>query len=799
MLLLLAVCIFFPVKTVTATTFVVANVNDSGAGSLREAISNANLTSQPDEIVFDSAFFDSSKTITLTSGELRITQPLKILGPGAKLLQISGNLNSRVFFLTKTALVTLSNLTISNGKAPVFSQSSLGNYGGGIYIDGGQLYLTQVTVADCRAEQGGGIYNGKGTFHIVESIIRNNQALDGRNDGSYGGGINNDGTLIIANSSIINNVAQGGNPTSSSASVGGGVGGGIYLYAGNMVITNSVISNNSAIGGNSTSGFGGNGSAAGILANGLSANISNTLFYNNQARAGTGDIPSRSGISTGGAITNGTKLELKNVTVSNNSVNSTNSGGGISGGGGIWNSCGGCMTVINSTIVNNTAVTLPGGGIYAYSGLYLRNTIVANNSAPFGPDVEGGLGSLGNNLIGNGADSLGLANGVNNDRVGTNTAPLNPMLAPLADNGGATQTYLPLVGSPVIDNGNNCVLQATADGGCLTDPLLTDQRGFIRLNPLGGIIDIGAVEYNSTPFTPSAPIAPDLESGSDLGLSNVDNFTSSLAPTFDVAGVPNQATVELLRNGVVVASAYSVNGGTVSLSDAPGVSGTFIYASRVVRDAATSTISTPLSIIIDAIRPTVTVTKAASQADQTDGQPLVFVADFSKPVYGLSASAISLAGSSAETSSAVISVSPVDSDGRRYNITVSNITSTGQVVVNIAANGASDSAGNSNVASTGNNNTVFFNLSIEVNISGRIIRNSGVARTASIITLIDNLKGVSYTARTNPFGYFRFNQVSTYQLTGRRFVFQIQNKNFSLFGQQLIISSDRSDININIP
>jgi hypothetical protein len=139
------------------------------------------------------------------------------------------------------------------------------------------------------------------------------------------------------------------------------------------------------------------------------------------------------------------------------------------------------------------------------------------------------------------------------------------MLAPLANNGGATQTYMPLDGSPAINNGNNCVLQSTANGGCLTNPLLTDQRGFVRLNPPAAVIDIGAVEYGSSALTFVAPVAPDLQSSSDTGISNADNLTNSLAPTFDLSGIPSGATVELLRNGVVVASAYSANGGTVSL------------------------------------------------------------------------------------------------------------------------------------------------------------------------------------------------------------------------------------------
>ena len=792
-------CIFFLVGKASAAAFVVANTNDSGAGSLREAVNNANSTAQIDEIVFDSTVFGSARTITLSSGEIIVTQPLKILGPGTNLLRISGNMNSRIFFLRNTAVVTLSNLTVNNGKAPVFGQTGFNNYAGGIYIEGGQLYLSQVTLSDCRAEQAGGIYNRQGILHIVNSTISNNQATGGRQDGSYGGGINNDGTLIIANSSIIGNVAQGGTGTSSSFA-GSGVGGGIYVYAGNATITNSTIANNSATGGNAPTGFGfgGNGSAAGISISGSSTTIANTLIYNNQAIAGSSDTPSRAGISAGGGITNLTTLELNNVTVSTNSVSSTNQGGGISGGGGIWNSCSGCLTLTNSTVVNNTANNLPGGGAYAYYSFRLRNTIIANNNSPFGPDINNGATSLGNNLIGNGTTS-GLINGVNNDRVGTATAPLDPMLAPLANNGGATQTHIPLEGSPAINNGNNCVLQSAANGGCLTNHLITDQRGFVRLNPPGGTIDIGAVEYGSSAFTFTASAAPDLQSSSDTGISNTDNLTNSVAPTFDVSGVPSQATVELLRNGILVASAYSANGGTVSLSDAPGSDGTFIYTSRVTVAGAMSAVSMPLSIIVETVRPTVTVNQAPNQLDPTDIQPIVFIAEFSEPVFGLNASAISLVGSTANTSAANISISSIGSDGRRYLITISNITSTGQIRVSLPAGGAFDAAGNFNVASTSIDNTVNFNLLIEVTVSGRITRSSGVIRSAAIITLTDNQTGAVYISRTNPFGYYRFNQVVTYQQTGRTFTIDIRHKSFSLIGQSVFINNNRSDVNINVP
>ena len=77
-------------------TFTVTNTADSGTGSLRNAIASANSTAGADATVFDDSF-NSPRTITLTSGQLTITNDLTITGPGAANLTVSGNNASRVF------------------------------------------------------------------------------------------------------------------------------------------------------------------------------------------------------------------------------------------------------------------------------------------------------------------------------------------------------------------------------------------------------------------------------------------------------------------------------------------------------------------------------------------------------------------------------------------------------------------------------------------------------------------------------------------------------------------------------
>ena len=97
-------------RTVLSTLTVTNNL-DSGAGSLRAAIKAAG---SGDTIVFASAL--KHKTITLTSGELAVTESLEIEGLGAKNLAISGNAASRVFDISGGVAVTIAGLTIACGR-----------------------------------------------------------------------------------------------------------------------------------------------------------------------------------------------------------------------------------------------------------------------------------------------------------------------------------------------------------------------------------------------------------------------------------------------------------------------------------------------------------------------------------------------------------------------------------------------------------------------------------------------------------------------------------------------------------
>jgi hypothetical protein len=156
---------------VHATTITVVNGNDSGPGSLRQAILNA--------LSGDTINFAASvTTVTLTSGELVIDKNLTITGPGANRLTVQVNANVisvRVFNInSSTVTVSISGITISNG----FAQDGPG--GGGI-LSAGVLTLTDCTISgNFTGSQfggilgGGGVMNDHGTMTIKGCTISNN-------------------------------------------------------------------------------------------------------------------------------------------------------------------------------------------------------------------------------------------------------------------------------------------------------------------------------------------------------------------------------------------------------------------------------------------------------------------------------------------------------------------------------------------------------------------------------------------------------------------------------------------------
>ncbi len=318
------------------------------------------------------------------------------------------------------------------------------------------------------------------------------------------------GTVTIAGITIANGVAF--DNTSYVDNVGGGI-----FNRGNLTLNGCVVTGNSAPSSPPDStGFGG-----GIFSDvGSSLTVLNTTFSGNQATAAGGAVSTISSafvakgctfsdnfaiIQGGGLNIQGQTGLIQNCTISSNSTPATGVGSAILEVA-IDAQVGPMLTVDACTIAGNTGGTDYGAyALVAVNGnLGLTNdilsTIVGDNEAAnfyfYGPTT---FVSLGHNLDSDG--SSGLVNGVNGDIVGTSGSPINPLLGPLQDNGGPTETMALLIGSPALGTGS-C---SDANGA----PLLVDQRGFPRTP--GNGCDIGAYENQPLILICPPPIVVDFQ------------------------------------------------------------------------------------------------------------------------------------------------------------------------------------------------------------------------------------------------------------------------------------------------
>ncbi|MES1245954.1 MAG: choice-of-anchor Q domain-containing protein [Acidobacteriota bacterium] len=223
------------VPATQAATFTVSNLDDSGPGSLRQAVLDANGAAGADVIQFDAGL---TGAIVLSSGQLAVTDSVDVQGPGAADLAVTGLGDSRLFYLySGQALidVTISGLTLAGGNA---------NVGGAIADLGENLVLDSVVVVGNVASvdvegggDGGGIWAADTKGGSLSLTIRDS-SISGNTAGHDGGGIHldNTGGPVLIESTTIN-----GN---DAANDGGGLS--LFILRDDMTVLNSTISGNTA-------------------------------------------------------------------------------------------------------------------------------------------------------------------------------------------------------------------------------------------------------------------------------------------------------------------------------------------------------------------------------------------------------------------------------------------------------------------------------------------------------------------------------------------------------------------------
>lgn len=487
-----------------AATFTVSSTGDAGAGSLRDAVDQANRSPGADTISFSGGI---GSTIILSSGAIDIFDALTIAGPGAPRLSLSGNNTSRIFHVAPATpgdvfAVSISGLGLINASTP--------DDGGAVFVGDSDLTVSNCVFRNNAARRGGGLYafpTGPTTLTLRNSRFENNSAS------TDGGGFGAQDIDTV----IVENVTATGNTAAKN-------GGGAFIRAVSLTVSLSEFSNNTSS--TVVPGMGDITGGGGLRADGsktaATAMISATRFNGNTSQKGQGGalwvsalppdaLPIVATSTLDGLQVSGNTADLAgggifggqvNVTLRNSSVTGNNAqqaGGGIAfqnagsldlvnltlagnasalaSGGGLYSASATALSIASSTIAGNSAAS--GGGIARDgAGATLRNSIIANNNAPASPDLSGAF-APNYTLVKNSAGAT-LAAGSGNLATGT-----DPLLGALGINGGPTLSLLPAVGSPALNAG---------DPGGAGLPA-TDQRGLPRIT--GGRVELGAVERQS--------------------------------------------------------------------------------------------------------------------------------------------------------------------------------------------------------------------------------------------------------------------------------------------------------------
>jgi hypothetical protein len=424
-------------STAHAATRTVTNCNDTGAGSLRNAIAGA---ASGDTI--DLRSLTCSRIVL--AGQIEIPQQdLVLLGPGRFALSIDGNRVDRVFAHSGTGRLFIDRVSIAYGnkEGPEYERGGCIDSLGTVQLRRSRVHHCRVWVEDAIEGQtnGGGI--------IAPTVILDRSSVFSNIAGQKGnGGGVTANTVTLYRSQVYGNAVQG---------EGGGIQGGM------VTATYSLVHGNDArLGG-------------GISARELHLNKSTVSANRALERPFLGPGESEAGgIYLNQFASPATRSTIVDSTISGNSAYHYSAG-----------QLAGEVLVYNSTITGNLENapdvadmgTCQGSGALYAPTLRLESTIVAGNhcTLPGSLDIAPGSTVSGRrNLIGTSAVA------VPGDSIRTN----DPRLAPLAEYGGPTRTHLPLADSPALDRGSNPLNREF------------DQRGTGFPRVKGPAPDIGSIE-----------------------------------------------------------------------------------------------------------------------------------------------------------------------------------------------------------------------------------------------------------------------------------------------------------------
>lgn len=532
------VCLLFGLSHSVMAANIIVNttdltvISDDGLCTLQEAVDAANFNIESgmsagecaagdpypavDEITFELGMFPG---YFFPFAPFELNEPVRVLGPGADVMSLSSISNQRVFVIQNiqtNAIFEISGMSFEfNHLRENFSQ-----YGGAILVSlsaGSELLLDHLNFYQNSSEVGGGaigIYGGNDNLITIRnSTFEENNTTNYNTSTPVGGGalfIGANQNVVIENSSFYNNF----NTHSALAQPQSDAAGGAILVRSNETVPTTVTIERSTFSGNHTTGVGG------------------------AVALGGPGYPSE-----------WTQLDIKHSTITLNQADSNaDQTGTLGSGGGLWSSSANASNIFNSIIALNTDLSQ-----------------MPDN------DLNGAMTTFGYNLIGNNSGAAGTfpagQPNPNDDWVGVPFAEIDPMLEPLADNGGPTMSHLPEPNSIVLDQGK-------------CNSHTNDQRHFY--NPVSGLrtydipgvsnalngCDIGAVELSTSSSNP-LPVAMD---------DSYDLLEDVMFIESDINGLLSNDTD---NNPLIISDSGSINvsGGDVDGSLELSADGSFVFTS----------------------------------------------------------------------------------------------------------------------------------------------------------------------------------------------------------------------------